>query len=575
MERIKVIKMNLKVKMLSLSLIPMVLIGISMFLVAANRMQSGIYDEAYVGMYATTLAIRDIFEIGYEGEYRMDDNGELWKGEEFNISQAEDIVDHIKGNTGLEVTIFWNDTRVLTSIIDDKGNRQVGTKASEEVIRRVLKEGEPYKNRNVDILGTEYVVYYVPIYQVGTEEAVGMIFLGTPQETVYSIIHRAKIQLLAVVAMGVVFTAIVVYYLVNSIVSLLYKNMDFLGLVSQGKLNIRVDSSILQRKDEIGGIGRSIDNLKDKLGSIVEGIKAESDRFHEESENLKDISEEVYHIIKEVDCSAQEMAKSCMNQAEGASHASRNVTEMGEMIKDNSYEVMKINDIAVGMKEVSQEAMGQFMELNEVMGNVKESIHILMEQAGLTETSVNKISAATELITVIASKTKLLSLNASIEAARVGEAGRGFAVVASEIQDLSEQSNTAAGKIKEIVADLNMNTSHTLDRVEDMKNVIDMQEGNIKRTNDSFRSVRKGIDETVNGMEDIMRKVEKLEEIRTNTVAIVQNAAAVSEENSASVEEIMASIGTVYQNIEGVSKDAKVLNELSQEMRAKVNVFVL
>ena len=215
------------------------------------------------------------------------------------------------------------------------------------------------------------------------------------------------------------------------------------------------------------------------------------------------------------------------------------------------------------------------MELNEVMGNVKESIHILMEQAGLTETSVNKISAATELITVIASKTKLLSLNASIEAARVGEAGRGFAVVASEIQDLSEQSNTAAGKIKEIVADLNTNTSHTLDRVEDMKNVIDMQEGNIKRTNDSFRSVRKGIDETVNGMEDIMRKVEKLEEIRMNTVAIVQNAAAVSEENSASVEEIMASIGTVYQNIEGVSKDAKVLNELSQEMRAKVNVFVL
>ena len=80
MERIKVIKMNLKVKMLSLSLIPMVLIGISMFLVAANRMQSGIYDETYVGMYATTLAIRDIFEIGYEGEYRMDDNGELWKG---------------------------------------------------------------------------------------------------------------------------------------------------------------------------------------------------------------------------------------------------------------------------------------------------------------------------------------------------------------------------------------------------------------------------------------------------------------------------------------------------------------
>lgn len=107
--------MKLKAKILSLSLIPVILLGVSMFLVAADRIANGIYDEAYLGMHATTLAVRDIFEIGYEGAYRLDEKGDLWKGEELNISQSIDIVDHIKENTGLDVTIFWNDTRVLTS----------------------------------------------------------------------------------------------------------------------------------------------------------------------------------------------------------------------------------------------------------------------------------------------------------------------------------------------------------------------------------------------------------------------------------------------------------------------------
>ena len=118
--------MKLKAKILAVSLIPVILLGVIMFLVAADRIANGIYDEAYLGMHATTLAIRDIFETGYEGQYHLDEYGELWKGRELNISQSLDIVDHIKENTGLDVTIFWEDNRVLTSIVDEKGNSIFG-----------------------------------------------------------------------------------------------------------------------------------------------------------------------------------------------------------------------------------------------------------------------------------------------------------------------------------------------------------------------------------------------------------------------------------------------------------------
>ena len=567
--------MSLKTKILSLSLIPMLLIGICMSLVAVNRIGYGIYDEAYVGMHATTLAVRDIFEIGHDGEYSMDGNGELWKGDNFNISQATDIVDHIKKNTGLDVTVFWGDTRVLTSMTDEKGIRQIGTKAPEEVVNAVLKEGESYQNRNVNILGKKYVVYYVPIYQQGEKggEIVGMIFLGTPQETITEIVNKSVFQLLIVIISGIALTASIVFFLTRRIVSALNRSMCFLDDISKGNLKVHIEDELLQRKDEIGNLGRNIEKLKNELRDIVEGIKESSDNFHDESENLQKISEEVYHVMKEVDGSTQEIAKSCTEQAEGASHASQNVTEMGEMIKYNGSEIIKINEIVEQMKEVSGNARVQFKELNDVMENVKESIYFLSEQTNLTEESVKKIGAATELITSIASQTNLLSLNASIEAARAGENGKGFSVVASEIQQLSIQSNTAAGKIKDIVEDLNKNASYTLDKVGDMKSVIARQEDNIKRVNESFKDVHMGIDETVKGIEVIINKADELEHTRESTVAIVQSSAALSEENTASIEEIMASIGIIYENVQNISYNSKVLNELSQQMKEKVGVF--
>ncbi len=187
---------------------------------------------------------------------------------------------------------------------------------------------------------------------------------------------------------------------------------------------------------------------------------------------------------------------------------------MGELIEYNGAEAEKLNQISKEMSLVSEEAALQFRAMVEVMGDVKEAIGFLSDQTNSTNASVEKIGIATEIITEIASQTKLLSLNASIEAARAGDYGKGFAVVASEIQQLSEQSDKAAGQIKEIVADLNTNTSHTLSKVEGIKIAVENQGENIKRAGEGFLNVREGIYKTVSGVEDIIREAQKLEERR-------------------------------------------------------------
>jgi len=565
--------MKLKEKILALSLVPVLVLGITMFLVAADRIANGIYDAAYNGMHATTLAVRDIFEEGKSGAYHMDEQGMLWKGDALNISQATNIVDHIKESTGIDVTIFWGDTRILTSIVDEHGARQINTKASAEVAERVLQNGETYYDRNIEILGQRYIVSYTPLYQENSKEIIGMIFLGTPQQTVSVIINKIRGQFLLIILCMLLFVTVIAYTLVSRIVAALKKNMELLDCISSGNLQIEVQPALVRRKDEIGDLAKNILNLTDALRTIVLNIRTKSEALNEDTNEIERISDNVYQVMKEVNNATQEMGTSCTTQAEDANQANSNVACMGDMIIENTTQITELHEISGTMKTGATAALEQVAELNDVMRSVKESIAFLSEQTSLTNESVAKISSTTELITAIASQTNLLSLNASIEAARAGEHGRGFSVVASEIKQLSEKSKRAAGEIQKMIANLNTNSTHTLDRVKEVQHVIEKQEENIQKTSEIFREVCNHIDQSASGMDIIMENSEKLEDIRTETVTVVQDSASLSEENSASIQEMMASIENIYQELGDISDKTKALNALSKEMTASVDVF--
>ena len=565
--------MKLRTKILLIALLPIFLLGIGTFLLAADRTANGIYDQAYAGMQAAALAVRDIFEIGNEGAYHVDENGDVRKGSSLNISQSFEIVDHIKDNTGMDVSIFWGDTRILTSIENETGQRQIHSTAPAAGAQKVLNQGESYFSRNVEILGTQYIACYVPYYQEGTSDPVGMVFLGTPKANVSTIIDQIRKQMLMVILIVFFLAGLFLTKLVNNMVNALESGMGLLQRISKGDLTAEADAALLRRTDEIGLIGKEITELQNWLLSMIDLLRTKSFQLDEESDILKHRSENILHVMKILEQSAQEMADSCSDQADYAGAASSGVSAMGEMIGESHMQIRHMDEISGRIQEVSAQTTSELTELNIDMKTVRQSIDYLEQQTSLTKDSVDKISSATDLIAAIASQTSLLSLNASIESARAGQFGKGFGVVADEIQKLAIQSDKAVEEIRIMVDSLTKNSDQAMQRMKEVQEVIIKQEQNIQKTGTIFEQVKTGIQESAERMRTVKENADELEDVRTDMVATVQSAAASAQENAASIQEIMASVENVYNELEIITENTKGLGTLSSEMKESISIF--
>lgn len=565
--------MRLKGKILLLVLIPIMFLGTALYSIAYANIKTGIYEEAYKGMHATTLAIRDIFETGNSGDYYLDNNKELWKGDTLNISKATGIVDSIKETTGKEVTVFFNDTRYLTSIVNEQGERQIGTKSLPIIAETVLEKGNNYQADNVDILGTKYIAYYIPLYQESTNKPVGMVFLGTKQSEVDTLISSMSVNLISVTVLLMIISAICAIFTVRKIVNPLTISVANVNNLSTGNLTLSINNKYFNRKDEIGILCRSIRDLDEKLLNVIGGIKHSSDTLVNSSNELDYVSKEASHSITQVDFVVQEIASSSNQQAHSTDDAAREVQDMGNLVGETTQVISELNSTIGTIMTASKDVKETLIQLNNSMDSVIDVIDNVNNQTNLTNESVLKINETAMLITAIANQTNLLALNASIEAARAGEEGKGFAVVASEIKTLSAQSNKSALEIQNLLERLTENSNQAVNLMLEARETVSLQKDNLKQTENAFHSVRNGINETATSIKIISTKTDTLDVSRKNTVKVVESLSAIAEENAAGTEEVAASVEDIRQQVQDVAQYANSLNDIAKELKNNIDIF--
>lgn len=565
--------MKLRTKIILLATVPSLILAFVLNMFASAKIQDGILKEAYAGMHATTLAVQDIFEMASEGEYSVDASGQLWKGD-LNISESVDIVDRIKQKTGMDVTVFYGDIRYLTTITDENGNRQIGTPASEQVTETVLGQGQDYQDDNVDIFGTRYICYYIPVFSGADDVApVGMIFLGQKYENVKQDVKEAQDAMILPSAIVFNLTLITAIILVMTIIRALEKGIFALQQIEKGQLGRPIEKKLLKRKDILGDMCRTIESLDEKLNSIIIQIQNQCEALDHTATECAGTSEEALGAMEQIDETTQDIAKATTTQAQEASDAGENVTSMGDMIGETAENIETLTNLLEEMGHASDLSNKMLDELNESMQDVKNAVGDIAVKTSSTHESVKRIGEAANVITEIANQTNLLSLNASIEAARAGEQGRGFAVVASEIQKLAEQSNQSAQDIQLILNQLIADSESTVSTMGEVSQTIEIQEGKIGETNDAFATVENGIRQSVEGIERIENKTRKMDSARTDTVAVVQNVAAIAQENAAGTEEMAATVDQVCERIEEMAQNTQKLNEVVRVLREEIAIF--
>lgn len=567
--------MKLKLRITLIAVIPLILMGVISYYVAKTQITEKMSEEVYTGLQSTAFSVRNALELEIPGEYHVDENGQFWKGDALNISEATDIADSIKENAGIEVTVFFGDTRYMTSVLNDEGKRAIGTQATEKVVAEVLTAGNDFKADHIDVAGEDHYVYYVPLYQEGTTTPVGMVFAGKSQVDVEHEITTVTNALLIAVLFLVVACCAVSIYSSTKIVNNLKQSIDAVEEVSKGNLSYNMDEKLLARKDEVGDIARYIEKLRNELTVIISNIKRQSDTLHGTSTHLSGNSSQAFEAVGQVERAISEIADGASSQADETQKATENVIYMGNLVEETSAQVEELYNNASDMQKSSDEATSTLNELNIINQRARAAIDVIYEQTNTTNESALKIREATNLITAIADETNLLSLNASIEAARAGEQGRGFAVVAAQIQKLAEQSNESARQIEQIITSLIQDSTKAVETMDEVREIMENQSENVEKTEQMFAMVKSGIDHSIQGVNLIAEKTKSLDEARVNVVDVVQNLTAIAEENAAGTQETSASTVEFGNMMGDIQSSSGKLSSIASDLDESMKIFKL
>ena len=563
--------MKMQSKIITLALLPLLCLGAATILIGQVRISQVVTESIENGLRGSAVSVRDTLSYVGDGEFGLNED-KLYKGE-FNVSDAVEIADDIKKAADTDITVFYGDTRYMTSVLDEQGNRVVGTKAGDQVIEKVLKNGEELFSTNVDVVGHPYFGYYLPLYETGTTNIVGMVFAGMPQADAKAQITKIISLIAGVFGILFLLCAVVMFVVVRKMVKALRMDADALEQVAKGKLNTQLNEASLKRKDEVGHISRSIMTLKTELMEIIGNIKDQGKALSDSSVYLSEKAETSADHIGQVERAVEEIAQGATGQAEETQKATENVIIMGNMIEETTDEIDAMNENAKLIKQLGQTAIDTLKDLQTINQRTKESIDIIYEQTNTTNSSAQKIKEATALITDIAEETNLLYLNASIEAARAGEQGRGFAVVAAQIQKLAEQSNESARQIEEIITSLLADSEKAVDTMEEVKDIMGQQNDNVMKTDEQVNQVLGQVDQAIEAIGRVAVKTEKLNEARINVTDTVQNLTAVAQENAASTQQSAASVNQVSEIIQEIAESAKQLTDIAEKLDKDMALF--
>ena len=349
-------------------------------------------------------------------------------------------------------------------------------------------------------------------------------------------------------------TIVTSYFQAKKIVKPVSVIQEFAGRLADGDMTTPV---IVKENNEIGKVAIALNEAQNKMHTLLSQIMSVTNKINDTIKECNRSYTSMRESIHEVSGSVDSISQNIATQADSTTSATQNVKYITDAIETTNQEVNGLDD---SMHKLGRQSLTTLDDLVKVNTRIKEDIGIMSKQMQDTNESVENIQIVVELINKISSQTNLLSLNASIEAAKAGEQGQGFSVVAKEIGSLAEQSTQAVERIEHNILELMEKSKHSLKIMEAMDQTVEEQVATLKNTQKIFTTLYSDIDHCIDSVDRIHNITDEMQKHSGSISDALEILNELAQGNAANAEESYGLAEEMEGNVETVSQ---IMEELS------------
>ncbi|SBW10824.1 Methyl-accepting chemotaxis sensory transducer [uncultured delta proteobacterium] len=490
------------------------------------------------------------------------------------------FVKKIKDQMNVECTIFMDDTRVSTTVINAEGKPAVGTKLNnDKIYQAVISRGEKVPSRNT-ILGAEYDTVYWP-WKDMTGKNAGILFVGLSRANIES--AQTKVVLYFVLA-GILVGLLMLAcgsYVARAIVRPLRAATGFAEQVAAGNLD---GTLAVTTKDEVGVLSRALGVMVQTLKKMILETGEKSREAEEQAQKALSAMKEAGTAKEKAEAGQQAILQAAANVEQVVSRVSSAVENINRQVDASTTQVTfqheRVTNSATAMEEMnatvlevarsasaaaesSERAMEKAREGEGIVKNSIDSIINVQKDTEDLRTAMNKlgeqavsIGTVMTVINDIADQTNLLALNAAIEAARAGEAGRGFAVVADEVRKLAEKTMDATKEVSSAITGIQAGARDSITAVDRTGKNLGIATDLVAKSGEALQHI-------------VSESVAMADQIRSIATASEEQAAT-SEEIARSLDEINTSASETATAMQASSDATGDLTHQTHELQSLV-----
>ncbi|MBP3949850.1 methyl-accepting chemotaxis protein [Bacillus sp. YZJH907-2] len=462
----------------------------------------------------------------------------------------------------MEDTAF---NEIFDQFDEDSGQNIYITNTSGQVISSNIQE----------VVGTSYsAINTGNTIETITEGASDLnVSITTPESFLMKEMDNLIYFVYLVIAIFVILSIIIGYFITKSITKPLNMIVQQMKVAESGNLNVHSDYLY---RNEIGQLGQSFNKMVNNFKIIIMENKKVSKYAVENAQNLNKISSESSQTAEQVAVAIEELAKGAVEQVNFSDHTNQEMSHLSIEIDEVTKYVQNVSGATVKTQELSRHSLESMNELTGKNQEVGENIKSVDQTIVRLSQDVAEIRHIIELIRNISDQTNLLSLNASIEAARAGgSSGQGFAVVAAEIRKLAEKSKQSTIQIEKVIANILNVTDESVELVNESIVLFDQQSSAINTTRESFVKIIDDTDGIITNIHDIESSIGKINATKNRVEEAIEEMVKVAEISSSTTEEVTATTEEQAAAAIELGQLSKNLAETIQSLENQINKFKL